>query len=66
LIQKVFNFKGFRDFVRAGGGRFGLIVFQNRVADGDTFIANVCPCVIAGGRNQLTDYVLALMTKRTP
>jgi hypothetical protein len=66
LIQKVFNFKRFRNFMGSSGRRFRLIVFQDRVADGDTFIANICPCVIAGGRNQLTDYVLALMTKRTP
>jgi hypothetical protein len=40
------------------------IVFQDRIAYGDTFIADVGSRVIAGGGDQLTYDVLTLMAKR--
>ena len=41
------------------------VVLQNRVADGDTLVANIGARVIRRGGDQLTDNVLALVTKRT-
>ena len=41
------------------------VVFENRVADGDALVADVSAGVIAGGGDQLSDYVLAFMAKRT-
>ena len=38
---------------------------KNRVADGDALVADVSPGIVAGGRDQLSDYVLALMAKGT-
>ena len=43
-----------------------LVVFQNRVADRDALVANVGTGIIAGGGDQLSDYVLTLVAERTP
>jgi hypothetical protein len=66
LIQKLFDFKRFRDLVGGARGRLDLVVFQNRVTYGDALVADVSPGIVAGGRDELSDYVLTLMTKRTP
>jgi hypothetical protein len=66
LIQKLFDFQRLRDFIGSSGGRLDFVVFQNRVADCYAFIADVGTRVVAGGGDELSDYVLALMTKRTP
>jgi hypothetical protein len=65
LIQEFLNLERFRNLIRGAGRRFRLVIFENRVAYGDAFIANICPRVVAGGRDELADYVLTLMTKRT-
>src|SRR5437773_12575643 len=48
----------------SGRGLIRAVVFQNGVADGDAFIADVSAGVIAGGGDELADYVLTFMTKR--
>src|SRR5262249_24959476 len=40
-----------------------LVVFQDRVADRDAFIANVGPRIIARGGDQLADNILTFVTK---
>jgi hypothetical protein len=42
------------------------IVFEDRIADSDAFIANISARVVARGRDELADYILTLMTKGTP
>ena len=54
------------DLVGSSGGRLDLVVLQNRVADRDALVADVRAGVVARRGNQLADYVLALMAKRTP
>jgi hypothetical protein len=46
------------------GGLVDLVILQYRVAYGNALVADVGAGVIAGGRDELTDYVLALMAKR--
>jgi hypothetical protein len=41
------------------------VVFNYRIADGDTFIANIGSWVVTGGGNELTDYILAFVAERT-
>jgi hypothetical protein len=65
LIQKLFDFEGLRDLVRSAGGRFDLVVLQNGVADCDALVADVGARIVAGGGDEFSDYVLALMAKRT-
>ncbi len=66
LIQKLLYFQRLGDLVGSSGGRLDLVVLQNRVADRDALVADVRARIVAGGRDQLSDYVLALMAKRTP
>jgi hypothetical protein len=49
LIQKVFDLERLRDFVRTGRGGLRLVVLEDRVANRDTFIADIGPRVIARG-----------------
>jgi hypothetical protein len=65
LIEKLLDLKGFGDLIRRPGRRLDLVVFQNGIADGNALIADICPRVIAGRGDELTNYVLALMAKRT-
>ena len=65
LVQEFLHFQRLRDSVEAPGRRLDLIVFQNRVANRDALVADVGSGVIARGRDELPDYVLALMAKRT-
>jgi hypothetical protein len=65
LVEEILNLKRLGDFVGPGGGGLGLVVFENGVADGDALIANVGPGVVAGGRDQLPNNILALMAEGT-
>jgi hypothetical protein len=65
LIEEIFYFQRFGDFVLASGGRFRLIIFKDRIADCNTLVADISPRIIARGRYQFSYDILALMTKRT-
>src|SRR5579863_1056714 len=41
------------------------VILENRIADGNTFVANIGPRVIRRGGDQLSDHILALMAERT-
>ena len=41
------------------------VVLENRIADGNALVADVGARIIRGGGDQLTDNILAFMTKRT-
>src|ERR1035438_9100458 len=42
-----------------------LVVLEDGIADSNALVADVRTRIVAGGGNQLSDYVLTLMTKRT-
>jgi len=63
LIQKLFYFQRFRDLIGSAGRSLDLVVFENGIAHGNAFVADVGSGVIAGGGDELSDYVLTLMTK---
>src|SRR6476659_10296105 len=65
LIEVFLDFQRFGKLMRTRGRLIGAVVFQDRVADSDAFVANVGSRVIAGGRDELANYVLTLMTKGT-
>jgi hypothetical protein len=44
---------------------FVAIILNDRIAYRDTFIADVCPGIVAGGGDELSDYILAFVTERT-
>ena len=46
-------------------GLFMAVIFENRITYGDAFVADVRTGVIAWGRNQLADNILAFMAKGT-
>jgi hypothetical protein len=66
LIEEFFHLERLGKLVGAGGGLLGFIVFENGIADRYALVANVRTGIIAGGGDQLPDYILALMTKRAP
>jgi hypothetical protein len=66
LIQEFLNFERFRDLVRRSGRGLDFIILEDRVADGNTLVADVRARIVARRGNQFSDYVLTLMTKRTP
>ena len=41
------------------------VVFEDRVTNGDTFITNVGPRIVAGRRDQLSDNILAFVAEGT-
>jgi hypothetical protein len=65
LIEKLLDLKGLGDLVGRTRRRLDLVVFEDGIADGNALIADICPRVVAGRRDELTNYVLALMAKRT-
>jgi len=65
LVKEIFYFQRLGYLVLTSGGRFRLVVLKNGIANCNTFVTNVGPRIIAGGRYQLSDNLLALMTKRT-
>jgi hypothetical protein len=66
LIQELLYFQRFRNFVGSSRRGLGFVVFENRIANCDAFIADVSPRVVAGGGDELSDYFLTLMAKGTP
>jgi hypothetical protein len=65
LVQVLLQFQRLRQFVRGGVRGIVAIVFQDGVADCNALVTDVRSRIIAGGRNQLPDDVLALVTKGT-
>jgi hypothetical protein len=65
LVQKLLNFQWLRDLVGSSRGGFDFIVLEDRVTHRDTLITNVGAGIVARRRDELSDYVLALMTKGT-
>jgi hypothetical protein len=65
LVEELLDLKRFGDLVGRPGRRLDLVVFQDGVANGDALIADIRPRVVAGRGDELTNYVLALMAKRT-
>jgi hypothetical protein len=41
------------------------VVFKYGIADGDALVTDIGSGVVGRGRNQLPDYILTLVTKRT-
>src|ERR1019366_6686244 len=66
LIQELFHFQWFRDLVRGPGRRLDLVVLEDGIADSNALVADIRTRIVAGRGNQLSDYVLTLMAKRTP
>jgi hypothetical protein len=66
LIQKLFYFQWFGDFVRGPGRSLDLVVLKDGIAHSDALVADVRARIVARRRNEFSDYVLTLMTKRTP
>jgi len=66
LIQELLYFQRFGYLVGSSRGGLDFIVLKDRVTNGDTFVANVGSGIVARRRDELSDYVLTLMTKRTP
>jgi len=65
-IQKLFYFQRFRDLIRGSRRGLDLVVLEDGIADGDALVANVCPGIVTGRGNELPDYVLTFVAKRTP
>jgi hypothetical protein len=65
LIEKFLDLKRLGDLVGRPGRWLDLVVFQDGIADGDALIADIRPRIVAGRGDELTNYVLALMAKRT-
>jgi hypothetical protein len=65
LVKEFLDLERFGDLV--GNSRRGLylVVLQNGIADGDALVADVRTRVIARRRDELSDYVLTFMAKRT-
>ena len=51
--------------MRRSMGLIVSIILEDRIAYGDAFVTDVSSGVIVGGGDQLTDYVLTFMAKRT-
>jgi hypothetical protein len=66
LVEKLLHFQWLGYLIRDPGGSLDLVVFQNRVANGNALVADISAGIIARGRDEFPDYVLALMAKRTP
>jgi hypothetical protein len=66
LVKKLFDLEGLGNLVGNPGRRFDPVVLQYGVAYSNTLVANICARIVAGGRDELSDYVLTLMAKRTP
>jgi hypothetical protein len=66
LIQEFFYFQGFGDLVGCSGRSLDLVVLEDRVADSNALIANVRTGIVAGRRNELSNYILTLVAERTP
>jgi hypothetical protein len=65
LVKKFFDLERLRDLVGNSGRGLDFVVLQNGIADGDALVADVRTRVIARRRDELSDYVLTFMAKRT-
>jgi hypothetical protein len=65
LVEEILNLKRPRNLVGAGSGRFRLIVIENRIANGNAFITDIGPRVLARRRYQFANNILALVTEGT-
>jgi hypothetical protein len=63
LIQELLDFQGLGNLIGTAGSGLGLVVFEDRVANGNALVADVRAGIVAGGGDELTDYVLAFMAK---
>jgi hypothetical protein len=66
LIEKFLDLERLGQFVGTGSRLLGFVVFKNGVANSNALVTNVRAGIIAGGGDQLPDYILALMAKGTP
>src|SRR5262249_19126155 len=65
LVEEGLNFVWFGKLVWGGSCRSSCaVVFENRVADRHALVADVCPRIIARGRDQLGNGVLRLVAER--
>jgi hypothetical protein len=65
LIQKLLYFQRLGDLVGGTGRGLDLVIFENGIAHGNALVADVGAGIVAGRGDELSDYVLTLMTKRT-
>jgi hypothetical protein len=65
LVKVFLKFQRLGKFVRGAVGMLLAVILKNGIAYGDAFVADVSSRIIAGGGNELPNYVLTLMTKRT-
>ena len=65
LVEVFLQFQRLRQLMGRAVRLILAVVFKDRIADGDAFIANVGSRIIAGGGDQLTYDVLTLVAKGT-
>jgi len=65
LIEEFLNFERLGDLVGRSGGRLDLVVLQNGITDSDALVADIGARIVAWRGNELSNYVLAFMAKRT-
>jgi hypothetical protein len=65
LIEEFLDLKRFGDLIGRPRRRLDLVVFQDGIANGYALIADIRPRIVAGRGDELANYVLALMAKRT-
>ena len=65
LIQVLFQFQRLGELTGRAIALLMPVVFDDRIADCNAFVADVGARIIAGGGDQFTDDVLAFMTERT-
>ena len=65
LVQILLHFQRLGELMGRPVRLIVPVVLENRIADGDAFVANVRARIIARGGNQLADNVLAFMTEGT-
>jgi hypothetical protein len=63
LVEVLLQFQRLRQLVRSAIGLIVTVILENRIAYGDAFVADIGSRVIAGGGNELSDYILAFMAK---
>jgi hypothetical protein len=65
LVEILFQFQGTRQLAGRSVALFMPVIFNDGVANGDTFVADIGSGVITGRGYELSDYVLTFMTERT-
>src|SRR5215469_7802555 len=64
-VEKLLDFRRARQAARRGGGLFALFVFENRLADADTLVADVRPGVVGRRTDELLHLFLRLVAEGT-